>query len=70
MTHFQKNFSRREKQGSLRLKNVGSCSMSVAHFYGKATKLHCLKIVKYNVGIITGGNFVILGHALLTSNSL
>lgn len=70
MTHFQKNFSRREKQGSLMLKNVDSSSMSVACFYGKATKLHCLKIVKYNVGVITGGNFVILGHALLTSNSL
>lgn len=46
MTYFQKNFSRVEKQGLLRLRNVGSSSTSAARFYGKATKLHCLKILK------------------------
>lgn len=35
-----------EEQGLLRLRNAGSSSTSVAHFYGKATELHCPKIVK------------------------
>lgn len=44
------------------LRSVGSSSMSVACSDGKAAKLHCPKIVKQNVAIITD-NFVILRYA-------
>lgn len=39
MTYVQINFSRMEEQGLLRLRNIGSSSIPVARFYGKATEL-------------------------------